>query len=229
MTTDIVIRSYRGDFPWLTHALKSINMRAKGFRDIHIIVPQGQADDLKHLTLEKLHECPVYADDYLGQQITKLMADTYTDADFILHFDSDTVFTREVTPETFMVGGKTIQYYEPYSKLSGCPWQTVVSEVLGWVPENEFMRRFPFVYPRWVYGQLRGFIEEKYSKTLEEFILERPYRSFSEFNVIGAYLWAMHHDKFEWRDPLGDPAYVRQFHSWDGIDAHIEEVERLLA
>ena len=228
MTTDIVIRSYHGDFKWLGYALKSINMRAKGFRDIHVIVPEGQGHALKHLTVEKVHECPVYSDDYLGQQITKLMADTYTDADYILHFDSDTIFTQDVTPENFVVDGKTIQYHEPYSKLPGCPWQPIVAEVLGWTPENEFMRRFPFVYPRWIYRKLRGFLEEKYFVPIERMIMERPYRSFSEFNIIGEYAWTKYHDQFEWRDPLTDPTYVRQFRSWDGIDAHIEEVKKLL-
>mgnify|MGYP003657265310 CR=1 FL=1 len=228
MTTDIFIRSYSGDFPWLSYALKSINMRAKGFRDIHIVVPEGQGEYLKHLTLEKVHECPIYSDDYLGQQITKMMADTYTDADFILHFDSDTVFTQEVTPETFVVNGKPVIYHEPYSKLPGCPWQPLVTDVLGWEPEHEFMRRFPFVYPRWMYKKLRGFLEEKYSMPTEQYVSNRPYRHFSEFNIIGAYVWKMHHDKFEWRDPLADPTYVRQFRSWDGLDRHIEEVNALL-
>lgn len=227
MTTDIFIRSYVNDLCWLTYSLKSINQRAKGFRDIHIVVPQGQAEHLKHLTLEKIHECPIYGDDYLGQQITKLMADTYTDADFILHIDSDTVFTQDVTPDTFVVDGKPIIYHEPYSKVGLEPWYPVVSEVLGWAPENEFMRRFPFVYPRWIYKLLRGYIEEKYSMSFEQYVVNRPYRSFSEFNIIGEYAWKKHHDQFEWRDPLADPTYVRQFRSWDGLDQHLEEIEEL--
>ena len=131
MTTDIFIRSYSGDFKWLAYALKSLNMRSKGFRDIHIVVPAGQSSLLSHLTVEKIHECPVYSDDYLGQQITKLMADTYTDADYIMHFDSDTVLTADVTPDTFIVNGKPINYYEPYAKLEGCPWQPIVAKICG--------------------------------------------------------------------------------------------------
>lgn len=227
MTTDIFIRSYVNDFRWLVYSLKSINQRAKGFRDIHIVVPSGQAEHLKHLTLEKIHECPVYGDDYIGQQITKMMADTYTDADFILHIDSDTVFTQDVTPDTFIINGKPIIYHEPYSKVGYEPWYPVVSEVLGWAPENEFMRRFPFVYPRCIYKLLRSYIEEKYSIPFEQYVANRPCRGFSEFNIIGEYAWKKCHDQFEWRDPLVDPTYVRQFRSWDGIDEHLEEIEEL--
>jgi hypothetical protein len=227
MNTDIFIRSYVNDFRWLTYSLKSINQRAKGFRDIHIVVPQGQAEHLKHLTLEKVHECPVYGDDYLGQQITKMMADTYTDADFILHIDSDTVFTQDVTPDTFIIDGKPIIYHEPYSKVGLEPWYPVVSEVLGWAPENEFMRRFPFVYPRWLYGDFRGYLETLYYDSFENYVSSRPHRSFSEFNIIGEFAWKTHHDKFTWRNPHDDPTYVRQFRSWDGIDGHLLELDKL--
>lgn len=226
-TVDIFIRSYPGDFNWLAYSLKSIHSKTKGFRDIHIVVPQGSSELLRHLTLEKVHECPTYSDDYKGQQITKLMADTYSDADYILHMDSDTVFTRDVTPETFIVDGKPIIYYEPYSRVGMEPWHPIVSEVLGWSPENEFMRRFPFVYPRWLYKRFRGFIEEKYFVPFDEYVSSRPYRSFTEFNIVGEYAWKKYHDKFEWRDPLSDPTYVRQFRSWDGLCAHKEEIEEL--
>jgi hypothetical protein len=228
MTTDIFIRSYSGDFQWLAYALKSLNMRAKGFRDIHIVVPSGQAHLLSHLTLEKVHECPVYSDDYLGQQITKMMADTYTDADFIMHFDSDTVLTADVTPDTFIVDGKPINYYEPYTKLDDCPWRPIVTDVLGWEPEYEFMRRHPFVYPRSIYHKLRGYLTEKYFISFEQYVMNRQYRSFSEFNVLGAYAWRYYKDLFDWRDPHNNPTYVKQFWSWGGINHNIQELEELL-
>lgn len=226
-TVDIFIRSYSGDFCWLAYALRALHQRVKGFRQVHIVVPAGQAEQLKHLTEEKVYECPIYADDYLGQQITKLMADTYSDADYIMHVDSDLIFTKEVTPETFIVDGKPIIYYEPYSVVGMEPWYPIVSEVLGWNPENEFMRRFPFVYPRWIYADLRKYLEERYSNTLENYISSRPYRSFSEFNTMGEFAWTIHHDKFTWRNPHEDPTYVRQFRSWDGIDNHIKELEEM--
>jgi len=36
--------------------------------------------------------CEEYEDDYIGQQITKLNADNFTDAPLIAHIDSDCIF-----------------------------------------------------------------------------------------------------------------------------------------
>lgn len=226
-SVDIFIRSYAGDFHWLSYALKSLHKRTKGFGQIHIVVPTSHAQGLSQLTEEKIYECPVYADDYIGQQITKLMADTYSNADFIMHVDSDLIFVQDVTPETFIVDGKPVIYYEPYSVVGMEPWYPIVYEVLGWAPENEFMRRFPFVYPRWLYADLRKYLESRHSNTLENYVSGRPYRSFTEFNIIGEFAWKMHHDKFTWRSPYEDPTYVRQFRSWDGIEQYIDTLEEL--
>jgi hypothetical protein len=226
-SVDVFIRSYSGDFRWLNYALKALHKRARRFGDVHIVVPIGHKEQLSHLTQEKIYECPVYADDYIGQQITKLMADTYCKSDYIMHVDSDLIFTSDVMPENFIVDGKPIIYYEPYSVVGMEPWYPIVSEVLGWNPEHEFMRRFPFVYPRWLYGELRNYLETRYSNTLENYISSRPYRSFSEFNILGEYAWKMHHDKFTWRNPHEDPTYVRQFRSWDGIDQYVDTLEEL--
>lgn len=226
-SVDVFIRSYAGDFQWLNYALRSLYKRTEGFGQTHIVVPTGHAEQLKHLTEEKVYECPVYADDYIGQQITKLMADTYSDADYIMHVDSDLIFLQDVTPDMFIVDGKPIIYHEPYSVVGMEPWYPIVSEVLGWNPEHEFMRRFPFVYPRWLYGDLRKYLETRFSNTLENYVSSRPYRSFTEFNIIGEFAWKMHHDKFTWRNPHEDPTYVKQFRSWDGIDRYVDELEKL--
>jgi hypothetical protein len=226
--TDIVIRSYRGDFGWLAYALRSLHAKSSGFGQIHVVVPQGDKHLLADLTAEKLYGCPAYSDDYLGQQITKLLADTYSGADYIMHWDSDTVLMAPLTPSDLIVDGKPIIYYEPYESVGREPWQPIVTEILGWSPEHEFMRRHPFVYPRWLYAEVRAFLEERYGQSLENYIVSRPYRSFTEFNVLGAYAWARHRNKFTWRNPHGDPVYVRQFRSWDGLDSHREEVESLV-
>lgn len=228
-SVDIFIRSYKGDFEWLAYCLKSCALHAKGFRNIHIVVPSGDAQHLSHLTREKVHECQRYNDDYLGQQITKLCADTYTDADYICHFDSDTIWTKDISPELLVVGGKPIVFHEPYERLQGCPWQPIVSETLGWVPKFEFMRRHPFVYPRWIYKELRVYLEARHARPLSDYISSRPYRSFSEFNVLGAFAWEKFRQHFYWRDPHQEDTYVKQYWSWGGINGHKQEIEKLLS
>lgn len=226
-TTDILIRSYRGDFGWLAYALKSLHANSSGFRHIHVVVPQGDGHLLAALTQETVHECPAYGDDYLGQQITKMMSDAYSGADYIMCWDSDTMLVSKMSPLDLIIDGKPIVYYDRYETLQ-TPWQPIVAEVLGWVPEFEFMRRHPFVYPRWLFREVREYLENRHGVSLESYIIGRPFRSFSEFNVLGAYAWQFHPDKFTWLNPSGGPTYVRQFRSWDGLENNIVEVEQLL-
>lgn len=221
MNTDIVIRTYRGDKEWLAHALESLRHRAHGFRKILVIVPDQDYHLFSHLTLEEVHRCPAFKDDYLGQQVTKLSADLYTDADFIMHWDSDSILTEDVTPETFMVEGRPIIYKEPYSALEGVPWQPIVAEALGWTPEFEFMRRHPFVYPRKLYRDVRRHLEGAHGVNMAAYVTSRPARSFSEFNVMGAYAWSKCPELFTWRHPSEDKCVVRQFWSWGGITDEI--------
>jgi hypothetical protein len=227
-SVDLFIRSYRGDFEWLAHCLKSCELFARGFRDIHIVVPEGDGHLLKHLTKEKVHECPKYPDDYLGQQVTKLLADTYTDSDYVCHFDSDTIWTKPISPELLITEGRPIAFYEPYSKLEGCHWQPIVAETLGWIPQFEFMRRHPFVYPRWIYNELRAYLEARHRTPLANYVTSRPHKSFSEFNVLGAFAWEKFRSKFEWKDPHQEEVYVRQFWSWGGIHECLPEIEKIL-
>jgi hypothetical protein len=225
--TDILIRTYPGDFCWLWHCLDQIRRHARGFRRVHIVVPEGDSGPLRHLTEEIIHECPRYHDDYIGQQITKMLADTFTDADLIMHMDSDVMLTRETSPEDFLEDGRVVLFHEPYEK-TGSPWQPVVAEILGWTPEHEFMRRHPFMYPSWLYGETRRLIEQIHGTPFDEYVISRPHRSFSEFNVLGAVAWKYFHDRFVWSLPEQGQVHARQFWSWGGIDAARAELEETL-
>jgi hypothetical protein len=178
--------------------------------------------------LEKVHICPRYAEDYLGQQVTKLNADLYSDADFICHIDSDTVWLHDVSPKDFIHKGKAIIYYEPYDKIGECPWQPIVEEAIGWKPEFEFMRRPPHTFPRWIYKEMRDHLQATHKVPFDTFVSTRPDRRFSEYNTLGAYAWKHHRDKFDWRYPERDKPTVRQFWSWGGIEFNREELNKLL-
>ena len=229
MKTDIFLRSYKGDFRWLQFALASLAQRARGFGDVLVCVPKGDEPELATLTRERIVTCPRYHDDYIGQQVTKMMADTYTDAAMILHWDSDVVLLKDLTPQDLMSSeGKPVLYYDPYSEVKGSPWRPVVKEVLGWDPEHEFMRRHPFMYPRWLYAEVRRHIEHRHGKPLEDYALSRPHRSFSEFNILGAYAWQHCRDEFTWLRPDQGQTFVKQFWSWGGVDQHLSELNTLI-
>lgn len=234
-TTDIVIRTYSKDLEWLKYALQSIHKFCSGFRDIIIVIPESQKHllDEFNLTHEKVFTCPDYKDDYLGQQITKIYADQYSDAEYIMYGDSDTLITNPIKPEFLFRENKPIILKTNYEKLGNAvPWKVVTEKALGFGVEFEFMRRHPFLYHSSTLKAFREYMKELHGKEINEFINEQPNRAFSEFNAVGAFANKFEHDKYYFQDtetePL-PPLYVRQFFSWGGLtDEVMKEIVEIL-
>lgn len=231
---DIFIRTYYSDLKWLVYALQSINKFCSGFRDVVIVIPESQKYLLDgfNLTKEKTLTCEEYKDDYLGQQITKLYADSYSDADYILFPDSDTLFTMPVTPKDFTREGKPLILKTKYEKVeTAIIWKPVTEKALGYPVEFEFMRRLPFCYHSSTLKSLREYMKDKHGKELNAYIEEQPNRAFSEFNVVGAFADKFERDKYDFQDTDdGLPTlYVRQFWSWGGLtDEVMTEINDIL-
>ncbi len=171
----------------------------------------------------------------MHQQVLKLHADAYSDADYFIFQDSDTIFTRPVSPDDLIVNGKVKWLYTPYSSIDsgdGQTWKAPTSKVMCMPVEFEFMRRHCFVIPRWALEGFRHWMWKVHGMSLENYIHSQSMREFSEFNAIGAWLWFFHHDKVEWQntdEELGEP-YVHQGFSWGGLtDAIRADLERALA
>lgn len=234
-TVDIFIRTYAKDLPWLKHCLASISKYCTGFRDVIIVIPENQRAGLDgfNLTKEKIFTCAEYKDDYIGQQITKLSADNYTDAEFVIYGDSDTLFTRPCTPQDFTRDGKPLILKTKYEKVgSGIIWKPVTEKALGYKVDFEYMRRHPFCYHTSTLKALRSYMKEVHGKEMSDYVQGQPYREFSEFNVVGAFAAEKEKDKYQFQDT--DDAelpelFVRQFRSWDGITSEVmKEIETIL-
>lgn len=208
-SVDIFIKTWDRDYPWLGYCLKSIAKFAYGFRrtiaqspnplpDFDWIESRVRTDQHEH---EKDKE-----PGYLWQQVCKLYADQKTDADFILFMDSDCVFTRNVTPEDFIKDGKPIWQYTPLDQARPDQhvWAPVMEKFLGKKPEHEFMRRHPFIVPRWAFEELRTFCKYRHGKSLEDYIMDQRdpgntlALNFSEWNCLGFFLWEYHRSKVHW-------------------------------
>ena len=232
MTYDIFIKSYRGDFKWLSYCLRSIQKFATGFRDIVIVIPD--TDSLDHLTAERVIKVKESGDPYMFQQAVKMSADEYSDADFFSFVDSDCIFTEAVTPETFMTDGKVNWLHTPWSQIADDTskvWSEVMRRCIGEDPPAEYMRRHPQMIPRWALQEFRGFVAEKHGVSLEHYILSQPGRYFSEFNCIGFYLWLYHREKIHWMDTTDGipPTVLIQKWSWGGLTPEIrQEFETIL-
>ncbi|MFA1550217.1 hypothetical protein [Actinomadura chokoriensis] len=232
---DIVIRSYQRDFQWLRYCLESIGRYCTGFRSVVVIIPPASLAKWRWLGLsaDRVLCCPAYRDDYLGQQVTKLHADRYSDADFICHVDSDCVFERSTTPGDLTCEGRPYVLMEPYARLDRhIPWRALTERFLGEDVGHEFMRRPPYTFPRWLYPALRKRSRELHGMSLEEYVMSRPPRGFSEFNALGAYAYRHHRDAFHWIDVAHDaapPPPCHVFWSRQNLDASIRaEIRRLI-
>lgn len=216
MSTSIFIKTFSGDAPYHGYCLESIERYCSGFHGT--VVVEGE-----------------HPRGYLHQQVIKLHADTYTDADYILVTDSDTLFTEPVTPDSFMVDGKPIWLYTPWTDaMLNHPgtkaWYDVMTQFAGKQPPSEFMRRQPFMFPRHVLASLREFCIKTHGVGIEEYIMSRG--RFSEWNVLGHHCWRHHRDDFHWIntavDPL-PPLRVHQFWSHDPIEKNLHAIQQILA
>lgn len=244
MTALIFIKSYPSDFPWLEYCLRSIRKFASGFREVVVVVPKVQVLSekswLRASPQVKVLEAVEYGHDgYLSQQVFKLYADTFTDdTDYILHIDSDTIFTSPVTPETYFTNGKIDWMMTPYALIE-TPWQPITEKFLTLLRhpiEFEFMRRAPQMIPRWLYGAIREFCVLEHGCTIDQYIMKQPYRAFSEYNVLGALAYYYHRDKFNWINTAETPESewptltVLQKYSHGGLTPDIvAEFEQILA
>lgn len=250
-TADIFIKTYPPDWPWFTYCHTSCLKFATGFRRIYVVAgapnhegmqlrkPVGTGPDWIETPTEidftmEYGMAEPSADGYLIQQVVKLYADQYTDADFILFMDSDCIFTVPVTPKTYFTDGKVNWMITPYTKTD-TPWQPMIEKFLGRPVEWETMRRHPQMIPRWLLQAMREFCEKQHNMPLDKYVMSQPYREFSEFNALGAFAYYFHPDKFNWINTERVPAEqwprltVLQKYSHDGLTPAIEtEFEAIL-
>lgn len=196
-TTDILIKSYPPDYEWLGYCLRSIDKFCSGFRQCVLICPDDKCPKPTNLPVKMIVLEEVGNDGYLWQNAVKAQAYKYTDADCILHVDSDCVFTTPVTPETFLINGKPYWLFSAYDKIA-VPWQPIMEKFAQRSVPLEYMRRIPTFIPVFVHRATEEYCKVRHGCSLQDYIMQQPYRSFSEFNALGIVADEQFHDKFEW-------------------------------
>lgn len=236
-SVDIFIKTRSHDYHWLDWCEKSIERFSKGFIKLHV-VDDFRADSAPRRSPSErysFHYVQPKEPGYLWQQVCKLYADQKTDADFILFMDSDCVFTRNVTPEDFIKDGKPIWQYTPLDQARPDQhvWAPVMEKFLGKKPEHEFMRRHPFIVPRWAFEELRTFCKYRHGKSLEDYIMGEADVSnglalnFSEWNCLGFFLWEHHRERIHWvTDSETGPACVYQGFTHGGEQRKQEDLAK---
>lgn len=170
---------------------------------------------------------------YLDQQSTKMHADMYTAADYVLFTDSDTVFSRPTTPDsTRSDDGRIVHLMTPWEHVGDAIcWKPAIKKALGYVGDYEMMRRLPFVFPREVLRECRKDIETLHGMDLRQYILGCD--TFSEFNVLGTWAFRNAYTHFDFQDTTKlkelPPLVSRQFWSWGGITPEVQkEIETMV-
>ena len=184
---------------------------------------------LKGITAEEVHlvGSDEGKDGYLSQQVSKMYADEFCGAEYVLHVDSDCVFTKPCTPESFFHGGKPAILRE---EGVDSPWPKISVNTLGWYDGAEYMRRLPIIYPRWAYGEFRKYVKDRQGVELRDWIMHQSHRAFSEFNTMGQFLYKTHQEDFAWCHPSAMDTVAKQWWSWGGLSDEIrKEIEEILA
>lgn len=228
MTTDIFIRTYHKDIEWLNYALASIHKHVTGWRKIVITIPHGQGHLLSHLTAETVVEVEDMEDGYLGQQLTKMEAWKYTDADCVLFWDSDVIATEPIDiQQEYFKDGKPILYKTKYSSLPGCPWQGMTEKAMCRPVQWEYMRRMPILHLSDCLVDACLLVQTAQGLPLLTYLEQQPHKAFSEFNVIGAFAELNMADQYTILDTEAidmPPNKVYQGWSWGGITPEVREV-----
>lgn len=190
MKTDIFIKTYKKDFPFLRYCLLSIQKFCTGFNEVVIVCPNKDVDLLKSYGFPDIRVVGIEekGNGYMYQQVVKLKAFNYCNAEAILYVDSDCVFIKPSSPKDFMHDGRPMLLRTKYDK-PGMPlfYQKSTEKATGFKSEWEYMRRHPMMHLREV---LMSFPD------MEQYVLSPENIQFSEFNYIGQMIEKHHAEKY---------------------------------
>ncbi|QQE89510.1 hypothetical protein [Azotobacter chroococcum] len=227
---DIVIRSYYRDLAWLALALRALKQFVSGYRRVVVVVPRSSLDRFDSIIQRNdpqvsFLSCEDFTDDYLGQQITKLHADLYTDANVIVHLDSDQIFVAQCNLyERLLVSGKlrmNVQRSSDRAPSDGwrhCP-SIFFGEPIAW----DLTAPPPLAVPRQLYGALRAYCKDRHNKSLTDYAMGFSADRFCEMALLRGFALLYEASAFIWVDG-GQSALIpecRSFWSRDTTPAKI--------
>ena len=198
-TVDVVIRSYHRDRAWLALALRAIARYLRGHRRVVVVMPRSSRDRVADCRNATVEYCEDYADDYLGQQITKLHADLYTDAGVILQLDSDQVFVAPCDVRQLFEGPCIRMDYRAHGNRPVTDgWRRAAVDFFGDEPPWDLTVPPPLAVPRQLYAELRAFCLRRHGCTLADYALRQGGDRFCEFALLRGYALRFAGDACAW-------------------------------
>ena len=219
----IFIRTYKRDIAWLDFCLQSIQANLKGWDEIVVCIPEGQEHHLRFAQGVKIVTSPVYKEDYVGQQVSKLLSHRHVSGDLVLIVDSDLVFLPGASIQDYMEGDKprimTCRWPVPPDRLT-IKWRPIIAKLFGETPPCSFMQGHGARLFR--KSTLEAFCGR--FPDIDGYARRQPRKEFSEFQFLGFYVY-LHEQENYCLHELSDrplPSYhTRQYWNVDGISSAV--------
>lgn len=239
MNVSAFIRTYKRDFPWLRYCLRSLALRGQQFSEIVVACPEQDFAELCQIQkpgrAKYISITPHCHSGYIDQQITKCHADEYCAGDFIMHFDSDCIATKDIELDTFFFWDQ-LQGFERLPKLlfrrwqeagTAEAWRLVTRGVLGQEPPFETMPSHPFLYHRSTHELFRRHVADVHGKDFIKYVSRLA--QFSEFNAIGNFALLFTPDAYRFVRAGANDGYPRPFRQfWSHDRPNRDEIEAIL-
>ncbi len=229
MNISIFIRSYAKDKEWLRLCLTALSKRLQGQstqpEEIVVAIPKGDRETFSGFPFGKIEVMWVQArhpNPYIDQQITKTLAETYCRGDFILHVDSDSIAREPLDLDDYFIHGRPKLLFRSWDAAgTGICWKDVTTQVLRVEPCFETMPSIGIMYHRSTHGV-----------SFDSWV--GSVGNLSEFNAIGNYAHRFTPEAYHFIRAIGPgadgyPRPFRQFYSHNGVDAHRQEIDEIMA
>jgi hypothetical protein len=233
MKTSAFIRSYAGDIQWLKYCLKALEKRGKQFGEIIVAIPETDEHAFRnfdfgpamHVIVPVLSPAP-----YVDQQICKVHADDYCKGDFVVHFDSDCIATRDVNVSDFFnAEGMPKLLFRRWedSGSAADAWRLVTKSVLAQEPPFETMATHPTVLHRSTHELFRRHIGDIHGGDFIKYVSRLS--AFSEFNALGNFALLYTPDAYRFVRAGDNDGYPRPFKQfWSRGRLNHDEMEALM-
>jgi hypothetical protein len=215
----IFIRTYKRDVAWLDYCLQSIQKNLKGWDEIVVCIPEGQEHHLRFAKDVRIVTSPVFPNDYVGQQVSKLLCHHYIKGDMVLIVDSDLIFLPGASVQDYLENGKprilTCKWSVPPDKIA-IKWRPIIGKLLGKEPPCSFMKGHGARL--FLKSTLQSF--SAHFPNIEAYARKQPRKEFSEFQFLGFFLYLNEPQNYHLLELTESPMpqyHTRQFWNVDGI------------
>lgn len=230
---DLFIKTYKNDLWLLNLSLETIKRNVRGYNNLILLIPETDKEDFDTRFLPDrtlIHYVKDKSPGWLGQQVFKMKAYEYSNADFIMFSDSDCLFTYPVNIQNSVKDNKPEILYTDWSLVGDAiVWKEPTEKFLKEPVEWEMMRRNQQVYHRSTLINI-----SKFEPELEAIILN-SFR-FSEFNTMSSYCYKYEKDKYTFQNtdtwtyvpPIAEQVWSHASKGKGASEVHLREYIRTL-